>query len=570
MHIIGIDLGTTNSEVAILENGQPRIIEVDGAPLLPSVVGLAADGALLVGQSARHQLALHPERTIKSIKRRMGEDTKIAMGDAAYTPQEISAVILRRLKEAAEAHVGSPITQAVITVPAYFSDAQRQATRDAGELASLDVVRITNEPTAAALAYESAPTGSKTVLVYDLGGGTFDVSVVRMEAGVTEVLASHGNNFLGGDDFDACIVEHVVTHISDTHGVDPSADRAAMARLERAAEMAKIALTDAPFAQIAEEYLVESQGHAVHISLELSRADYESMIDGYVNETLQAVHTALEGASLTVSELDEVLLVGGATRTPLIRDRLEQMLRIAPRSEVDPDLCVAAGAATQAAIVAGQYVGGVLVDVTPYTFGTSAVAEHDGEMYPFTFVPVIRKNTPIPVNKSEAFSTMYDGQTTIDVRIYQGEDPDALNNTEIGNYLVEGLSDAPAGNVIVTTFSLDVDGILQVSSVEKRTGMEKTVRIDNATARFGQEEFAQARDRLDALVGGEVADNGATLETATLLDRAGRALASASDDDKEDLVDLSESLRDALASGDDAAVADAAKGLSELLFYLES
>jgi molecular chaperone DnaK (HSP70) len=572
--IIGIDLGTTNSEVAVVEDGQPRIIAVDGAKLLPSVVGLADDGALLVGQSARNQYALHPERTVKSIKRRMGEDEKVILGDQAYTPQEISAVILRRLRAAAEGHVGGPIAKAVITVPAYFSDAQRQATRDAGVLAGLEVVRIINEPTAAALAYEGEAAEAKIALVYDLGGGTFDVSVVRMEAAVTEVLASHGNNRLGGDDFDAKIVDHLVTHLREAHSTNPVTDRAAMARLGRAAEAAKIALSDAPFARIDEEYLLEHAGRPVHLSLELARDEYETMIAPFVDETLEAIHIALDGAGLSVADLDEVLLVGGATRTPLIQRRLEEALGLAPRGEVDPELCVAAGAAIQAAVIGGERVSGVLVDVTPYTFGTSALAELHGEPYPYTFIPVIRKNTPVPVTKSEAFGTVEDGQRAIDVRIYQGEDPDALNNTEIGAYFIEGLSAVPAGNLIVTTFSLDVDGILHVSSVEKRTGLEKEIRIENATARFEREEMAAARDRLDALMGGESGSASAAhrgeVQARALLEKAERIMETASPEDQEDLVDLAEAVRDALKGDDPKALHEAVDALSDLLFYLES
>ncbi|MFY9975447.1 MAG: Hsp70 family protein, partial [Chromatiaceae bacterium] len=467
--IIGIDLGTTNSEVAVVQDGRTRVIEVDGSRLLPSVVGLADDGALLVGQAARNQVALYPERTVRSIKRRMGEDIKVPMGPESYTPQEISALILKRLKRAAEQELGQAINKAVITVPAYFSDAQRQATRDAGELAGLEVVRIINEPTAAALAYEVDHPQGKTILVYDLGGGTFDVSVVRVARDVTEVLSSHGNNHLGGDDFDARIVDHLIAHLG-SQGQDPSDNRTAMARLTRAAEAAKIALSDAPFALIQEEYLLEHAGAPVNLSLELSREEYEAMIAPYIGETLEAVHIALKGAGLTVSDLDEVLLVGGATRTPLVQRRLEEELRMQPRSEVDPDLCVANGAAIQAAVIAGVQVASVLVDVTPYTFGTSAIGDLNGEFYPYVYVPLIRKNTPIPVTKSEAFETFHDGQRTILVHVYQGEDPDALNNTEIGSFRIDGLSDVPAGNVITTTFSLDVNGILHVSSREKRTG----------------------------------------------------------------------------------------------------
>jgi len=570
--IIGIDLGTTNSELAIITDGRPEVIEVDGARILPSVVGLADDGSLLVGQAARNQYPLYPERTVRSIKRRMGEDEKVAMGDQAYTPQEISALILRRLKQAAEAHLGQPAAKAVITVPAYFSDAQRQATRDAGALAGLEVVRIINEPTAAALAYEADQADAKTILVYDLGGGTFDVSVVRLAQDVTEVLGSHGNNHLGGDDFDAKLIEHLVARLQQDQGVDPTGNRSAMARLTRAAEAAKIALSDAPYARVDEEYLLEHQGKPVHLSVELDRVDYEAMIAPFIDETLKAMHIALEGAGLSVADLDEVLLVGGATRTPLVQRRIEEELGIQPRGEIDPDLCVAAGAAIQAAVIAGARVTSVLVDVTPYTFGTSALSMLDGAPYPYTFVPLIRKNTPIPVTKSEAFQTIDDGQPAIDVKVYQGEDPDALNNTEIGSYRIEGLSDVPAGNVIVTTFSLDVNGILHVASREKRTGLEQRISIDNATARFEQEELSAARDRLSLLIEGEATARGGGEDRAiqALLAKAEGLMEDSSPEDREDLVDQVEALRDALASGDEAAIAQTQQALSDLVFYLEA
>jgi len=572
--IIGIDLGTTNSEVAVVQDGRTEIIEVDGSKLLPSVVGLADDGALLVGQAARNQYSLYPERTIRSVKRRMGEDVHLTMGEQEYRPQEISALILQRLKKAAEDHLGQPVAKAVITVPAYFSDAQRQATRDAGGVAGLDVVRIINEPTAAALAYEVEHEEPMNILVYDLGGGTFDVSVVRLSREVTEVLASHGNNHLGGDDFDAKLVEHITAHLEKEKGLDPTGDRAAMARILRACETAKIALSDAPFTRIEEEYLLEKEGTPVHLSLEVDRSEYEEMIGGYIDETLEAAHTALEGAGLTVSDIQEVLLVGGATRTPLVQQRLEQELGMQPRAEVDPDLCVAAGAAIQAAVIAGRQVSGVLVDVTPYTFGTSAWADLEGEPYPYTFIPLIRKNTPIPVTKSDAFETMHDAQNAIDVKVYQGEDPDALNNTEIGSFRIEGLSDVPAGNVIVTTFSLDVNGILNVSSREKRTGLEKHITIDNATARFEEQELDAARQRISALVDDESeqveTERRDQAQAQVLIEKAERLMEGANTEDKEDLVDLVESLKDARAKADAGGVERAVAELSDLIYYLES
>jgi molecular chaperone DnaK len=577
--IIGIDLGTTNSEVAVVQDGRPFIIEVDGAKILPSVVGLADDGALLVGNTARNQYTLYPERTIRSVKRRMGEDTRLQMGDQSYSPQEISALILRRLKQAAEEHLGKPVSKAVITVPAYFSDAQRQATRDAGELAGLEVVRIINEPTAAALAYEADHQDAKNILVYDLGGGTFDVSVVRMVQGVTEVLASHGNNHLGGDDFDAKLVQHVLAHLQETSGADPSQDRAAMARISRACETAKIALSDAPYARIEEAYLLEHDGKPVNLSLELERIDYEGMIEPFIDETLEAVHIALKGAEMAVSDISEVLLVGGATRTPVIQARLEQAMGMQPRADVDPDLCVAAGAAIQAAVIAGDQVASVLVDITPYSFGTSALGELNGQFYPDQFVPVIRKNTPIPVTKSEAFETVHDNQSVIDVRIYQGEDPDALNNTEIGAFRVEGLSKVPAGNVIITTFALDLNGILSVTAREKRTGLEKQITIDNATARFEHQEMNAARDRLSALTEGdgtaEPSDDAASEQreidqARALIAKAEQLLESANPEDKEDLVNLIEAVQDAIASKDTEELERVVAELKDLTYYLES
>jgi molecular chaperone DnaK (HSP70) len=298
--IVGIDLGTTNSEVAVVRDGRVEVIPIAGdVRILPSVVGIAEDGALLVGEAAKNQYVLHPERTVRSIKRRMGEAARVVMGERDYMPQEISAMILRRLKSLAEAHLGHEVAKAVITVPAFFSDAQRQATREAGEIAGLEVARIINEPTAAALAYESRHKGARKALVYDLGGGTFDVSVVNLESDVVEVLASHGNNHLGGDDFDRKIVDLALDHLKQAHGVDASRFPTAMARLQRAAEAAKIALSDRPYATLAEEYLLEREGMPVHLSLEVSRHDYEAMIEPYIDETLDAVHVALSGARLS-------------------------------------------------------------------------------------------------------------------------------------------------------------------------------------------------------------------------------------------------------------------------------
>ena len=577
--IIGIDLGTTNSEVAVVDNGRVTVIDITpDHPILPSFVGLADDGAILVGEPARNQYVLYPERTIKSIKRRMGSADQVELGDTTYTPQEISAIILRRLKDIAETHLGEPVHKAVITVPAYFSDTQRQATREAGEIAGLEVARIINEPTAAALSYEANHQGHKKVLVYDLGGGTFDVSVVGIEDNVVEVLASHGNNHLGGDDFDAKIVEHVVEHLKEQN-VDPTESRKAMARITRAAETAKIALSDQPYTRIEEEYLLERDGTPVHLALELSRDEYESMIAGYIDETLEAVHIALKGANLTVSAIDEVLLVGGATRTPLITRRLEEDLGLTVRAEVNPDLCVAAGAAIQAGMLAGETVSAVLVDITPYTFGTSALSELNGMPYPFTYVPIIHKNTPIPVTKSDVVYTMHDRQEAVLVHVYQGEDPDALNNIELGQFFVENLSKVPAGNPIIIQFSLDLNGIMNVSAREKKTGLEKSIRIDNVLSRFQEGELETARARVDALfadegkpagTAGSTTDHQLTAQARALVEKAERLLDSATEDDREEMINLIESIKDALGNSDFPALSEPMAALSDILFYLES
>ena len=575
--ILGIDLGTTNSEIAIYRDGRPEVLRDDqGRIILPSVVGLTETGELLVGEEARNQFLLYPKRTVRSIKRRMGSDAKVQLGEREYKPQEISAIILSRLKEIAQARLGRPIRKAVITVPAYFSDTQRQATREAGEIAGLEVARIINEPTAAALVYEAAQHQGKRILVYDLGGGTFDVSVVRIEQGVVEVISSHGNNHLGGDDFDHKIVEHVFEHLKLKHGVDVADRPQAMARILRSAEDAKKQLSDHPYARIAEEYLAEHSGQPVNLDLELSREEYEDMIAPFIEETLGAIHIALESAGLTSSQVDEILLVGGATRTPLIRRRLVEVFGSQPRGEVDPDLCVAMGAAIQGAAMTGTEVSAVLVDVTPYTFGTSALGELNGELYPYHYVPIIPKNTPIPARMSEVFFTVLDEQTDVDVRIYQGENNDALENIKIGEFRVSGLSREPAGNPVIVDLALDRNGILQVSAREKKTGLERRITIDNATSRYDREQLDEARQRIGALFGDQEqaasVGSGAATDSAVdaLLARASAKLDETGEEDRAEIIDLIEAIRDARSSGNSAALEDVRSQLQDLLFYLET
>lgn len=556
--IVGIDLGTTNSEIAVVQDGKVIVIEEAGSKIVPSFVGMGENDEILVGEPAKNQYALYPERTIKSVKRHMGEETKLELAEQTYTPQEVSAMILKRLKAIAESYLNEPVNKAVITVPAYFSDAQRQATREAGEIAGLEVVRMINEPTAAALSYEANHKSHKHILVYDLGGGTFDVSVVSLEQDVVEVLASHGNNKLGGDDFDQKIIDYIVDHIK------PQSSKA-MARINRAAEAAKRALSNQPFVTIEEEYLEQQNGTPIHLSLELSRDDYESMIAEYIDETLEAVHIALNGANLLASDIDEILLVGGSTRTPLVSKRLEAEFKQQPRLEIDPDLCVATGAAIQAAIIAGDKVASsaILVDITPYTYGTSAIGELNGELYPYMYVPIIQKNSSLPIMKTEVFHTMRDNQEAVDIKIYQGEDSDALSNIQIGEFMVEGLSQVPQGNPILLKLELDLNGILDVSAVEKNTGLEKSIVIDNAISRFEADDMAAAQKRIDAIFGND--DNHhTTVQANALIEKAERMLDQASSDDREDIINLIEAIKD---KND---LKESMDQLSDILYYLES
>ena len=576
--IIGIDLGTTNSEVALVRNGKMDVLEIEnGHKQLPSYVGLDDQGALLIGEAAKNQYSLYPERTIKSIKRKMGEDIQLQLGEQHYSPQEISAMILRRLKQIAEKACGEKIERAVITVPAFFSDAQRQATRDAGEIAGLKVDRIINEPTAGALAYEANSKDSKIILIYDLGGGTFDVSVVRTHEGIVEVLSSHGNNSLGGDDFDQKIIHYICQHIQDTNQVDVKTSAQALSRITHAAEKAKIALSLEAYCQIEEEYLLEHNGNPVHLSLELSRNDYEELINPFVDETLEAIHIALNDAKLQVSDLSEVFLVGGSTKTPLVQKRLEADLGIQPRWSVDPDLCVAMGAAIQAGMISGESVSSILVDITPYTYGISTLTERDGFPFPHFFVPLIKKNTPLPVTYTDTFETSYDYQDAVKINVYQGEHENALENTEIGLFTVKDLAKVPRGDIILVTFSLDINGLLNVTAQEKKTGLEKSLIIKNVISRFEEAEIQQAKETLKRLMESddfsETVDDSKTetrerVKAKVLLEKTEQLLIKLDEDDKEDTEELIKNMKKALKNNDSKALEEAINEMTDLLYYL--
>ena len=569
-NIVGIDLGTTNSEVAALVNGKVEVLAADGEQIMPSYVGLSPEGQLLVGTPARNQYILYPERTVKSIKRLMGSDQRVVLGEQTYSPAEISALILRALKTRAEAALGAPVTRAVITVPAYFSDAQRQATRDAGEIAGLEVVRILNEPTAAALAYGADRQEDRTVLVYDLGGGTFDVSLVQVHGEITEVLASHGNTHLGGDDFDQLLLDFVHERFRAMGGPDLRADRRAMSRLLHAVEEAKKRLSFEPYAQIREEHLAERAGVPVHLDLEVSREEYEDLIRHLIEGTLDSVHQALADAGKRPDQVDDILLVGGATRTPLISRLLEEKTGLVPRQDLHPDLCVALGAGVLAARLAGHDVDRVLVDISPYSFGPSHLGFRHGVPYEHCYHPIIARNTPLPVSRTDSYFTVVDNQEAWRVSIYQGDDPDALNNILVGQFLIEGLSRVAAGNEILCRMDLDLDGILRVTATEKRTGLAKHITIEGATTALSEEEIAQARRRTAELFGdededdldaddtvleGEFTEAGdgrdqrvQISEARALLERSRRLLDKMTAEDREEAIALHEQLEAAIST----------------------
>jgi molecular chaperone DnaK len=573
--IVGIDLGTTNSEVAVIKDGRPHIIPVDGQSIMPSCVGIDPGGNIVVGWMAKNQMVAAPESTILSIKRKMGEATQIQLAGRSFSAEEISAMILSKLKTAAEAHLSEAVTEAVITVPAYFDDAQRRATQNAGTLAGLEVRRIINEPTAAALAYDADQTKDQTVLVYDLGGGTFDASLVVVQSGVVEVKSSHGDTHLGGDDFDHLLMAYADQAFFDRHGVRLMDDLKARNRLWVAVEKAKRALSDAPFARIREEYIVGD----LHLDLEIARLEYEEMIRPLLRKTLDCVHRCFKDAAILPGAVDKVILVGGASRTPLVTELVRQAIQVEPRHEIDPDLIVAMGAAIQAGVIKGQKTGSILVDITPYTFGTSAVGMLDGLFQENVFVPMIHRGTPLPARKGEVFLTMYDGQPAVDVRIYQGEAPLAEDNIFIGNFLIEGLKDIPAGNQIILTLALDLNGVLEVTAMEKRTGLSKTVSMQasNGAAAF---DLDQAREHLSAAFGPDPAapdrskkisedKQQAIVVAKDLRKRANVLLDDIDATDADELRALLAESQKAVADGDLPKLTQLNESLSDMLFYLE-
>ena len=485
--IIGIDLGTTFSAVGTVRGGVPVILPNGAERIVPSVVGFTPAGALVVGTPARNQYVLYPELTVRSIKRRMGTDVPVTLNGRDYTPAEISAIILRDMKRIAEANLGQPVDRAVITVPAYFPDAARLATKEAGEIAGFSVERIINEPTAAALAYGLERAGeAQLIAVYDLGGGTFDVSIIELNQGVLEVRASHGDTHLGGDDFDMRLLDLLAGHVIEEHGLDPRDDRKALARLTRAAEQAKIALSTQPFARVREEYLLQKDRRPLHLDREVTRVEFENLIRDLLDGTLAAFDQALADAGLQKGDLDKLIFVGGSTRIPLVWELVANHVGLEPMVEINPDEAVALGAGVQAALIAGEPIDAILVDVTPHSLGIEVAQWEFGRFVPDHYGVIIRRNTSLPARRAQVFSAVHPDQTAIHVKVYQGENSTASKNTLLGEFLFEELEpETPDEPPHVTVeFDLDLNGILNVSAADRGSGQVRQTTLRAAHARL--------------------------------------------------------------------------------------
>ena len=566
--IIGIDLGTTNSCVSVMEGGEATVIpNAEGHRTTPSVVAFSKTGERMVGQVAKRQAVTNPDRTISSIKREMGSDYKVEIDGKKYTPQEISAMILQKLKADAEAYLGEPVTEAVITVPAYFTDAQRQATKDAGKIAGLDVKRIINEPTAAALAYGLDKETDQKIMVYDLGGGTFDVSVLEIGDGVIEVLATAGNNRLGGDDFDQCITNYLVQEFKKSEGIDLSGDRVAMQRLKEAAEKAKIELSGVTSTNINLPYITADATGPKHLDVTLTRAKFNELTAYLVEKTAGPVRQAMSDAGISASDLTKVLLVGGSSRVPAVQEMVKKLTGKEGFKGINPDECVADGAAIQGGVLGGDVAGVVLLDVTPLSLGIETLGG--------VFTKLIERNTTIPTKKSQVFSTAADNQTSVEVNVLQGEREMAAYNKSLGRFQLDGIAPARRGvPQIEVTFDIDANGIVNVSAKDLGTGKEQHITITSSTNMSKEDvdkavreaeqyaaEDAKRKEEIDTRNQGDQM----VYQTERTLEELGDKVDAA---EKAEVESKLNELKETLKGSDTAAIKAATEALTQVFYKL--